>query len=315
VDAPTVSSTTMSDINFQFPWWTQVMFVLIEAFWPLTIAALAAGIWVCFARHSHLAWIVAILVAIPWLISAGANAYGRIDDARSRASMEAYDRAHRKTLPNDAVVDGMHLAAGTVLVTDDAFKLSSLELSKPAVLFGVPLTGTVGLLDGKLHGSQTLQYDTVVDGLPCASDSVSFDHGSLTDCRLTRPTTIGGVPCTGYVNIHAGFLGCVLAEPYNRYGVTWYAGTDVRGGDDYLTFTIGPRSPSLRVYGSPLQQGTIVVYRRGTIASVTFLNAPIRYRGCTITALERRDGGMTAEVNGPCSLPALPNGRVSVPNL
>jgi hypothetical protein len=304
----------VSDINFQFPWWTQVLFVLMEAFWPLTIAALAAGIWVCVARHSHLAWIVACIVAVPWLISAGGNAYARIDDARSRAASEEYDRVHRQTLASDTVVNGMRLPAGTVLVTDDHLKLSSLELSKPAVLFGVPLAGTVGLHGGKLQGSQTLQHDAIIDGLPCSSDSVSFDEGRLTDCRLTHPTTINGVPCEGYVNIHAGFLGCVLAASYDRYGVTWYAGTDVRGGDDYLTFTIGARSPSLRVYGSALPQGTIVVYRNGRIDSVT-LHSPLRYRGCTITGLERRDGIMTAEVTGPCALRPIGNGRVAVPEI
>jgi hypothetical protein len=304
----------LSDISIQFPWWASVVFVLIYSFWPLTIAVVVAGTWVFFARRSRIAWVVASVIAIPWLISAAGNVYAQIDNARTQRFSEAYDRSHRKTLTSDSVVSGMDLPAGTVLVTNDSFQLSSLELSRPSVLFGVPLTGTVSLSNARLDGSQTLQHDATIDGLPCAaSDGVSFQNGRLTDCRLTRTTTIDGVPCGGYVAIHAGFLGCVLAKPYNKYGATWYEGTDVRGGDDYITFTPGSRAPSLRIYGSPLPQGTIVVYRNRAIDSVT-LNAPLHYRGCTITSLERRSGGMTAEVDGRCSLPALPNGRVSVPN-
>ena len=46
----------------------------------------------------------------------------------------------------------MHLPAGTVVITDDGFEISSLELSRPTMLFGIPLTGTVGLHDGNSTG-------------------------------------------------------------------------------------------------------------------------------------------------------------------
>jgi hypothetical protein len=273
-----------------------------------------AGIWLYVARRSRAAWIVASIIAVPWCVSAGTMLIFWIDAARSDAASVAYDRAHRHTLSSDTIVSGMQLPAGTVVVTDDRFHISRLELSKPTVLFGVPLTGAAGLRDAKLDGSQTLQHDATIDGLPCAADSdVSFDGGHLTDCRLTRPSTIGGVPCRGYVTIHANFLGCELAKPYRRYGATWYEGTDVRGNDDYMTFTIGSHTPSLRVYGSTLPQGTIVVYRNGAIAMVT-PSTPLHYRDCAITRIERRDGAMTAELERPCSLHSLPNGRVSVPN-
>ncbi|HTA38282.1 MAG TPA: hypothetical protein VK760_04360, partial [Candidatus Acidoferrales bacterium] len=63
----------MSDINIQFPLWAQALIVLTWAFWPLTIAAAGAVVWVCLARNSRAAWIVAVVVAIPWLLSAGWN--------------------------------------------------------------------------------------------------------------------------------------------------------------------------------------------------------------------------------------------------
>ncbi len=305
----------MSDISIQFPLWADVLIVLTWAFWPLTIAAAGAAIWLYLARTSRIAWVVAIVVAVPWVISAGANLMFRIDAARTQAFSVAYDRAHRQALAADTVVSGMHLPAGSVLVTDDANHLSSVELAKPTILFGVPLKDTVSLQDAKLEGSQTLQHDATIDGVPCSGDSdVSFENGRLTDCLLAHPATVDGVPCRGYVTIKPNFHGCVLAAPYQRYGATWYPGTDVRGGGDDITFTIGSRTSSLRVYGSSLSQGTMVVYGNGAIAMITFI-APLRYRGCTITHVERRNGRMTADVDGPCSLPSLANGRVSVPNL
>jgi hypothetical protein len=306
----------VSDINIQFPWWADGLIVLTYAFWPLTIAAVGVVIWLCLARTSRAARIVAVIVGLPWVISAGSNLWFRIDDARSHAAGLAYERAHRQTLASDTVVSGMHLPANTVLVTDDAFHLASLELSKPTVLFGVPLQDTVSLHDAKLDGSQTLQHDATIDGLPCAADdnSTSFTNGRLTDCKLAHPATIRGVPCQGYVTIQEDFLGCALAAPYQRYGATWYPGTDVRGNDADITFTIGSRPSSLRVYGSPLSQGTMVSYKNGAIAMFTFIT-PLRYRGCTITSIERRDGIMAGQVDGPCSLRALPNGRVALPNL
>jgi hypothetical protein len=304
----------MSDISIQFPWWTSIIFVLINTFWPLTIVAAAAAIWVFLARKSRVAWIVAGVVAIPWVLSAAGNVYVLISNARTQQFSAAYDRAHLRTLANDEVVSGMQLPAGTVLRTSENFQLTSLELSKPALLFGVPLTGTVTLHDGKLDGSQTLQRDATIEGLPCAADGgATFGDGHLSDCRLAHPATIRGVPCRGYVTIHADFLGCELATPYVRYGVTWYPGTDVRGNEADLTFTVGSQSPSLRVLGSSLPKGTMIGYRNGTIDSIA-LNT-FHYRGCTLTAIERRNGVMTAEVDGPCSLPALPNGRARVPNL
>ena len=212
----------VSDINIEFPWWTSVAFVLIEAFWPLTIAAAGAVVWVCLARRSRAAWIVAVLIALPWLVSAGANVWLRIDAARTQAFSAAYDRAHSRTLATDSVVAGMHLPAGTIVTTDENFKISSLELGAPAVLFGVPLKGTVTLRDAKLDGSETLERDATIAGLPCAADGgASFSDGRLTSCRLARATTIAGIPCSGYVTVQPDFLGCVLAAPYVRYGVTW----------------------------------------------------------------------------------------------
>jgi len=250
-----------------------------------------------------------------WSASAGLNLYFRISDARANAAGAAYTSAHQRTLASDAVVGGMHLPAGTVVTTDDAFQLSSLALSKPTVLFGVPLQGTVTLRDGKLDGSQTLQHDATIDGLPCAADSdASFDDGRLTSCRLTHPAAIRGVPCRGYVDVRGGFLGCQVAQTYRRYGVTWNEGTDVRGSDDDVTFTIGPSGSSLRVYGSSLPQGSMVVYHDGAIAMIS-PSTPLHYRGCTLAHVERRNGVMTADVNGACSLPPLPNGRVTVPNV
>jgi hypothetical protein len=280
----------------------------------LTLAVAAAGIWL-YAARTPAAWIVASVIAVLWCVSGGAKLIFWIDEVRSQAAGAAYERAHRHTLAGDTIVDTMHLPAGTVVVTNGNFHIVSVELSKPAVLFGVPLKDTVGLRDAKLDGSQTLHVDAAIDDVPCAADSpVSFDSGKLTSCRLARPSTIGGVPCRGYIDIHAGFLGCELAASYEKYGVTWYEGTDVRGGEEYMTFTIGSRAPSLHVYGSPLTQGTIVVYRNGKIDMVTFIT-PLRYRGCAIAHVERRDGAMTADVEGPCSLRALPNGRIPVPDL
>jgi hypothetical protein len=122
------------------------------------------------------------------------------------------------------------------------------------------------------------------------------------------------VPCRGYVAIDGTFVGCELAAPYARYGVTWNEGTDARGDDGYRTFTIGARAPSLRVYGSPLTQGASVVYRNGSIELIT-PSGLLHYRGCAFAQLERRDGVMTGQPNGTCALPALTNGRVRLPNV
>ena len=305
----------LSDIDIQFPAWVYPFVILIYAFWPLTVAMAGTGIWLYVARTSRAARIAAIVAAILWSASAGLNLYFRVSDARAHAAGDAYTNAHQRTLASDAVVSGMHLPAGTVVVTDDDFHLASLQLSKPALLFGVPLQGTVGLHDGALDGSQTLQRDATIDGLPCAADSdVSFAGGRLSSCRLSHATTIRGVPCGGYVNVGDAFLGCEVAQAYRRYGTTWNEGTDVRGNDGELTFTIGPHGSSLRVYGSSLPQGSMVVYRNGAIAMIT-PGAPLHYRGCALTHIERRNGAMTADVDGPCSLPSLPNGRVTVPNV
>jgi hypothetical protein len=305
----------VSDITIEFPWWTTVAFVLIEAFWPLTIAAAGAVIWVCLARRSRAARIVAVLVALPWLVSAGMNLWLRIDAARTQAFSAAYDRAHQRTLATDGVVAGMRLPAGTIVTTDEKFNISSLELATPAVLFGVPLKGTVTLRDAKLDGSETLARDATIAGLPCAADGgASFDDGRLTGCRLAHAATIAGIPCRSFVNVQPDFFGCELAAPYARYGATWSEGTDVRGNDDDRTFTIGARASSLRVYGLPLPQGTMVVYHKGAIAMVTLTSA-LSYRGCKIARLQVDRGVTTADVDGPCSLRALANGHRAVPNI
>jgi hypothetical protein len=305
----------VSDINIQFPWWADGLIFLMWSFWPLTIAAAGATIWLCLARTSRAARIVAVIVGVPWVVSAGSSLWFRIDDARSRALGAAYDRAHRQTLASDTVVSGMHLPANTVVVTDEAFHLSSVELSKPTVLFGVPLQDRVTLSDAKLDGSETLQHDATIDGLPCAADGgASFTKGRLTNCKLAHPATIRGVPCGGFVTIQEDFFGCALAAPYQKYGTTWSEGTDVRGNDGDLTFTIGTRPSSLRVYGSSPSQGTMVGYQNGVLTAVTFIT-PLHYRGCTITSIERRNGAMTGVVDGACSLRALPNGRVMLPDL
>ncbi len=305
----------MSDIGIQVPWWFGAVTILAATFWPLTVAVAGAGIWLFAARRSRIARIVAIVAGAAWVLSASIQLYAFADGTRAQAAGAAYDRAHRRTLASDTTIDGMQLPAGTVVVTGERDRIASLELPGPAVLFGVPLAGTVELRDGKLEGSQTLARDATIDGLPCAAvDGASFEGGRLTDCRLARPATIRGVPCRGYVTVHADFLGCELARSYRRYGTAWHAGTDVRGGGNEATFTIGSHGPGPLLYGSHLPAGTMVVYRNAEVALISFAG-PFRYRGCTLAQIERRGGTVQATVQGACALPALANGRVAVPGL
>jgi hypothetical protein len=106
----------VSDISLQFPLWFDLVVFVAEIFWPLTVVAAAAAIWLWLKRSRVAVWIVTVPVLVIWTVSAGLNLYRMIDNQRSRVRAAAELRSREFTLTEPTRIAGIMLPAKTVVI-------------------------------------------------------------------------------------------------------------------------------------------------------------------------------------------------------
>lgn len=296
----------MSDISFSLTWWQVALWSLASGFWWLTIVAALAIFW-CWRRPSWPVRIVTGVAAAAWAISAITNLDIMATQAKNQAAYESDLRARQSTLSSATTLDGMRLPAGTVVTRSDGGDVAAVDLPSATDIRHVPVVGHAGISGGALDGEVKLARDVRIGSATCsASASARFEAGKLTECMLSAPSTIRGIPCTGRVSLEPGVV-CDLSGDYRRFGYVWRAQTKVTDYGDLVWFRIGARAPSLLVFGSPLPADTEVQFQHGAMASVDLRSSPARFRGCTIDLILIQDRKVLGSTAGACDLPQAPN--------
>lgn len=288
-----------------------ITYVLIQAFWPLTIVALIAlGFW--FGHRSAVAARIVAGVAISlWAISAVPYFYYFGGEAVFRAQV----RSRQETLREVRTIAGIRLPAGTLVTYASKSRdlIESIELQREASLYGVPLTGLVNFDAGRPDGYVTLARDAEIGEIPCsAQGSVQLKRGTLDTCTLSRPARIHGIPCRGEVSLSNDGVECTLASDNERFGVTWRAGTGVTVAKNEGTFDVRSRAPNLYVLGAPLPGRAIVTFEEGRLSELNFSINPWHFHGCSLVSIEVRYGAIR-EPRDSCGFPRDRFGTVVLP--
>ena len=280
-----------------------VTYILIEAFWPLTIFLAVAGFVWWRNRKTWWARIVAGVAVVCWTISAAPYFYY----VGGEMLNSAQQRARQETLRDTKVIAGIQLPAGTVVTHPSASarnEIETLELQQEASVYGIPLTGQVNFDGGRPDGFVTLARDAEIGRVPCsAKGQVQLKRGTLDSCTLSRPAQVRGIPCQDDLSLSNDGVECTLAWDYQRFGVTWRAGTGVNFTQNDGTLDIMARPPNLYVLGLPLPNRAIVYFAKGRLASMNFTTlAPWRVHGCSIGSIDVRYSAVT-EPRDRCGFP------------
>lgn len=306
----------MSDIGINISPWAIALGLFAAAFWPLTAGAAAALLWLRLRRTSIAARIVAAAALLSWSISSFATILMLVSQAQDAAQYRADLRARQTTLHNAAVIDGMHLPAGTIVTRSgpEVFSyVAAIDVPHAVTIGGVPVVQHAGVSDGKVDGDVTLARDVRVGAAWCSSkEPARFASGALIACTLARPSRIRGIPCTGTIDLQNGVV-CTLSGEYRRYGILWRTATTVTDYGDLVWFKIGPAAPNLFVFGLPLNPDSDVQFQNARMASVDLRSKPVPFRGCAFDLILVRDGSLLGQTRGVCALPTVPPGYVSLP--
>ncbi|MBV8148390.1 MAG: hypothetical protein JO092_04800 [Candidatus Eremiobacteraeota bacterium] len=292
----------MSDISLQFPWWFDLLLLIATVFWPLTAAAVAAGIWLWLQRSRRAVRILTIPVLVLWAISAGVNLYGWIDNQRSRAHDAAELRSRQRTLTEPTRIAGITLPPKTVVTRGygkGLDNIQTLDLPKPADVHGIPLIGHVEFDEaGKIHGTVTLARDAPIGGIPCSAKADAMVlNGRLSSCTLAQPHVVAGIPCLGKLDVTVG-VSCTLAARYERFGVVWPPQTFVSDSpaQGKTWFTIGPAAPSLRILGTALPEKSDVEYVHSQLSSINLGTRLVHFGGNPINVIDVRGNAVLGEI-------------------
>jgi hypothetical protein len=304
----------VSDIAINITWQAIALGMLAMIFWPLTAAAAAALLWLLQRRRSTAARIVTVVALLLWGASAVTNILVFAEQARNAADYRASLRARQTTLPKAAILEGMHLPAGTVVTHGDfSSDVAAIDVPHAVVIGGVPIVGHAGISDAKLDGEVTLARDVRIGQASCsAKEPARFDSGALTTCTLAQPSRIHGIPCSGDIDLQNGVV-CTLAGDYRRYDVVWKARTKVTDYGDLVWFHVGDVAPSLRLFDIPLATDAEVQFQNGRIASIDLRSKPVSFRGCNFNLILAQGGSLLGQTTGVCALPTVPPGYVRLP--
>jgi hypothetical protein len=239
--------------------------------WRLWVPLLLLLIWVGWATRRWWGGSL-LLLSLVVLITFAATITLR-EEARERATREAWNK-RRVPLPQAARIDGLQLAAGTMVRwnTESQGHLLTAELGNgQEVSIGVVMVGEVDhLWDGVWRG--TLARESVLRGWPCAAGKIDLHNsGELRWCVLAgaKKTLAGDVPAGTAVLLEPGEPSNVLLHlagagmranpgefsiaphewfvlysdgellsvpgPLNRRGVTFDSGVVLRYGDEDVT--------------------------------------------------------------------------------
>lgn len=288
-----------------------VTYVLIQAFWPLTIFALIAIGFLFRYRSAIAARIVAAIAVGLWAISAVPYFYYFGGEAVFHAQL----RSRQETLREATTIAGIRLPAGTLVTyaSNTRDLIESLELQQEASVYGVPLMGSVNFDNGRPDGFVTLARDAEIGGVPCsAQENVQLKRGTLDTCTLSRPARVHEIPCRGEISLSDDSLRCILASDDQRFGVTWRAGTGATIAKNEGTFDIMARAPNLYVLGAPLPSRAIVTFEDGRLSGLNFSINPWHLRGCSLMSIEARYGAIS-EPRDKCGFPRDRSGNVVLP--
>src|SRR5262249_50765404 len=158
------------------------------------------------------------------------------DQAKNQADYLSDLHSRQRTLAQSTVIHGIHLPAKTVVTSNqsDPNELAAVDLPSPTTINGIPLVGHVGFSDGDLDGTMTLAHDAHIGTAFCSAQApVRFVSGKLVECGLAKPSPIGGIPCSGAINLENGVV-CTLAATYSRYGYVWRPQTKVTDYGDLV---------------------------------------------------------------------------------
>ncbi len=288
------------------------IYLLVKAFWPLTILA-AVAVWLSWRRPASVAVrVVAGLTVVLWLMSAVPFLYF----VGGQAAFAAQTRSRQEALRHGTVIAGIRLPARTLVTHPTAQarnEIASLDLQEEASVYGVPLTGHVDFKSGQPDGFVTLAHDALIGGVPCAADAqVQLKDGKVDTCTMSRASVVGGIPCRGEISMGNG-IGCTLSSDYRRFGVMWRAGAQANIDGNDASFDVMSRPPSLYVLGSPLPSRAVVEFTGGRLYGVNFTSNPWRFKGCTITYVAVEYGSRSGKSTGACRLPRDRNGSVVLP--
>src|SRR5579863_7494420 len=244
-----------------------VTYVLIKAFWPLTLlAAIAIGFWLR-RRKSTGTRMVAGIAVVFWVISAVPYFYYVGGEAVSRAQLGS----RQETLRDATTIAGIQLPAGTLVTHPSAAardEIESLDLQREASVYGIPLTGNVTFDGGRPDGFVTLARDAEIGGVPCSAKAgVQLKRGTLETCTLSRPSRIRGIPCRGDLSLTDDGVQCTLASEYRQFGITWQPGTAASIGES-ASFDVMARAPNLYLMGSPLPGRAVIEFERGRLSGI-----------------------------------------------
>jgi hypothetical protein len=288
-----------------------ITYVLITAFWPLTILAIIALVFWWRRRTSRATQILAGIAVLLWTISAVPYFYYYGGEAVNRAQL----RARQETLPRARSIAGIALPAGTLVTysADNRGEIESLELKEAASVSGIPLIGSVNFERGRPNGYVTLARDATVDGVPCSARAdVQLRDGALDTCTLSKPSAIRGIPCQGVVALSNG-TECTLASEYHRFGVTWRAETRVSFDRNGASFDVMGEAPNLYFLGSPLPSRANVSFVNGRLSGVNLTtNGSWHFRGCSIGYIGIRNDTASLPRAKGCDLPLDRDGNVAV---
>jgi hypothetical protein len=284
------------------------VYSLVRAFWPLTIFA-AVALWFWWRRRSSVAArIVAGLAAILWLASAIPYFYL----VGSQVAFAARLRSRQETLTNATVIAGIRLPAGTLVTHPTAEArnaIASLDLQDEASIYGAPMTGHVDFSNGRPDGFVTLARDAAIGGIPCSADAqVRLTEGKVDTCTLSHASSVRGIPCRGDLSLSDDGVQCRLSSEYQRFGVTWRAGTQVSIQGNGGSFDVMAQPPNLYVLASLLPYRAIVEFDDGRLAGINFTINPWHFRGCTIAYIAVNYRGAPAQASGACRLPRTRDG-------
>ena len=276
-------------MTLHFTWWETLLVVLVFAAIPLGIACAICGVWYYFSR-TRTALVATIVFGVPFAIGATTFAYGSASNWSDNRQAEAEAAAHTRTLTKSEMIKGARLPAGTVVYDDGFNPTVNVTLKNATTIYGVPVRDNVNYGDDGVDGEITFARDTTIDGVPCKAGAGKFERGTLDTCTLARPATIRGVPCRGYVILIAGdasSLACTIARPFRKNGVLLPAGDDILFG----SYTVGSRSPSVRLFGKPLETQTRLTFEK---ANVSFYLSHERVAdGCHYELISREAGMWT----------------------
>ncbi|MBV9332727.1 MAG: hypothetical protein JO146_01845 [Candidatus Eremiobacteraeota bacterium] len=306
----------MSDVGINITPWAIALGLLAIAFWPLTLAAAASLLWLRSRRASTAARMVAGGALLLWSTSALTNIAMFLQQAHDANEYRASLRARQTTLVNAAVIDGMHLPAGTVVTrSSNEFSndVAAVDVPHAVALAGIPIVGHAGVAHGKPDGEVSLAKDVRIGEAWCSSKQPArFDSGALIECTLAQPSRIRGVPCTGAIDLQNGVV-CTLASSYRRYGIVWQAQTKVTDFGDLVWFHINGAAPDLRLFGLQLPADAEVQFQNGAMASIDVRSKPVSFRGCDFDLILVRSGTLFGQTTGVCNLPTVPPNGVVLP--